>query len=66
MSVSIRTPPRAPGADWPGPAYPDAAKSACADFDGATRNVMSLRQGDIVIDCADHEAVVPFWEAALG
>lgn len=27
---------------------------------------MSLRQGDIVIDCADHEAVVPFWEAALG
>ena len=27
---------------------------------------MSLRQGDIVIDCADHEVVVPFWEAALG
>lgn len=27
---------------------------------------MSLRQGDIVIDCADHEAVVPFWQAALG
>ncbi len=27
---------------------------------------MTLRQGDIVIDCADHEAVVPFWEAALG
>ena len=22
---------------------------------------MSLRQGDIVIDCADHEVVVPFW-----
>ena len=27
---------------------------------------MSLRQGDIVIDCADHEVVVPFWAAALG
>ncbi len=27
---------------------------------------MPLRQGDIVIDCADHEVVVPFWEAALG
>ena len=27
---------------------------------------MSLRQGEIVIDCADHEAVVPFWAAALG
>lgn len=27
---------------------------------------MSLRQGDIVIDCADHERVVPFWQAALG
>ena len=27
---------------------------------------MSLGQGDIVIDCTDHEAVVPFWEAALG
>ena len=27
---------------------------------------MSLRQGEIVIDCADHEVVVPFWAAALG
>jgi predicted enzyme related to lactoylglutathione lyase len=27
---------------------------------------MSLRQGDIVIDCNDHEVVVPFWQAALG
>ena len=27
---------------------------------------MGLRQGDIVIDCADHEVVVPFWAAALG
>ena len=27
---------------------------------------MSLHQGDIVIDCADHDAVVPFWAAALG
>jgi len=27
---------------------------------------MSLRQGDIVIDCADHDVVVPFWQAALG
>lgn len=27
---------------------------------------MGLRQGDIVIDCADHEAVVSFWRAALG
>lgn len=27
---------------------------------------MSLRQGDIVIDCADHDVVVPFWAAALG
>ena len=27
---------------------------------------VSLRQGEIVIDCADPEAVVPFWVAALG
>ena len=27
---------------------------------------MGLRQGDIVIDCADHEVVVPFWMAVLG
>ncbi len=27
---------------------------------------MGLRQGDIVIDCTDHEVVVPFWMAALG
>ena len=27
---------------------------------------MGLRQGDVVIDCADHEAVVPFWQAVLG
>lgn len=27
---------------------------------------MSLGQSDIVIDCADHEVVVPFWTAALG
>lgn len=27
---------------------------------------MSLRQGEVVIDCTDHEAVVPFWAAALG
>ena len=27
---------------------------------------MSLRQGDVVIDCADHEVVVPFWAAVLG
>jgi predicted enzyme related to lactoylglutathione lyase len=27
---------------------------------------MTLRLGEIVIDCADHEAVVPFWLAALG
>ncbi|MBI3745401.1 MAG: VOC family protein [Chloroflexi bacterium] len=27
---------------------------------------MSLRQGEAVIDGADHEAVVPFWVAALG
>ena len=27
---------------------------------------MSLRQGELVIDCADHEVVVPFWVAALG
>ena len=27
---------------------------------------MGMRQGDVVIDCADHEAVVPFWAAALG
>ena len=27
---------------------------------------MGLRQGDVVIDCADHEAVVPFWAVALG
>lgn len=27
---------------------------------------MSLRQAEVVIDCADHEVVVPFWQAALG
>ena len=27
---------------------------------------MSLVQGEIVVDCTDHEAVVPFWAAALG
>jgi predicted enzyme related to lactoylglutathione lyase len=27
---------------------------------------VSLRQGEIVIDCADHDVVVPFWAAALG
>ena len=27
---------------------------------------MSLRLGEIVIDCADHETVVPFWLAAMG
>ncbi len=27
---------------------------------------MSLRQGEVVIDCGDHEIVVPFWAAALG
>ena len=27
---------------------------------------MTLRLGEIVIDCADHETVVPFWLAAMG
>ena len=27
---------------------------------------MNLRLGEIVIDCADHEVVVPFWLAAMG
>ncbi len=27
---------------------------------------MGLRQADVVIDCADHGAVVAFWSAALG
>ena len=27
---------------------------------------MTLRQGEVVIDCSDHEVVVPFWVAALG
>ena len=27
---------------------------------------MTLMLGEIVIDCADHEAVVPFWLAAMG
>jgi predicted enzyme related to lactoylglutathione lyase len=27
---------------------------------------MTLRVGEIVIDCADHEVVVPFWMAAMG
>lgn len=27
---------------------------------------MTLRVGEIVIDCADHEVVVPFWIAAMG
>jgi predicted enzyme related to lactoylglutathione lyase len=27
---------------------------------------MTLRLGEVVIDCADHEVVVPFWLAAMG
>ena len=27
---------------------------------------MTLRVGEIVVDCADHEVVVPFWLAAMG
>jgi len=27
---------------------------------------VTLRQGDVVIDCADHEVIVAFWQAALG
>jgi len=27
---------------------------------------MTLRVGEVVIDCADHGAVVDFWQAALG
>jgi hypothetical protein len=27
---------------------------------------MTLRLADIVIDCADHEVIVPFWLAAMG
>jgi predicted enzyme related to lactoylglutathione lyase len=27
---------------------------------------MTLTVGEIVIDCADHEVVVPFWLAAMG
>jgi len=27
---------------------------------------VSLRQGELVVDCADHDVVVPFWAAALG
>jgi hypothetical protein len=27
---------------------------------------MTLRVGEVVIDCADHEVVVPFWLAAMG
>ena len=27
---------------------------------------MTLRVGEIVMDCADHELVVPFWLAAMG
>jgi len=27
---------------------------------------MTLRLGEIVIDCADHETVVPFWLEAMG
>jgi predicted enzyme related to lactoylglutathione lyase len=27
---------------------------------------MGLTQREIVLDCADHEIVVPFWQAALG
>jgi predicted enzyme related to lactoylglutathione lyase len=27
---------------------------------------MTLRLGEIVIDCSDHEIVVPFWLAAMG
>src|SRR5689334_18300324 len=30
------------------------------------RNGMGLRVGEVVIDCAEHGAVVDFWEAALG
>ena len=27
---------------------------------------MTLRLGEIVIDCADHEVIVPFWLEAMG
>jgi len=27
---------------------------------------MALRVGEIVIDCADHETVIPFWMEAMG
>ncbi len=27
---------------------------------------MSLRQAEVVVDCADHEVIVSFWVAALG
>ena len=26
---------------------------------------MGIEQRELVIDCADHEVIVPFWEAAL-
>jgi predicted enzyme related to lactoylglutathione lyase len=34
--------------------------------DGGAEQAPDLHPHNVVIDCADHEVVVPFWEAALG
>ncbi|MEO8463192.1 MAG: DUF5671 domain-containing protein [Chloroflexota bacterium] len=44
----------------------DGGPSAAPARFEAAETAIGLRQVDIVIDCTDHEVVVPFWEAALG
>jgi predicted enzyme related to lactoylglutathione lyase len=56
-------PPAREGAEGPGRAMP-AGEPPTAVVHLAP--APGLRIADIVIDCADHEAVVSFWEAALG
>jgi predicted enzyme related to lactoylglutathione lyase len=39
---------------------------AWSEADGPGSGASRLRIREVVIDCADHEVVVPFWAAALG
>jgi predicted enzyme related to lactoylglutathione lyase len=47
------------------PTSHEPAEDAPADRTPAPR-IGRLHPHNVVIDCADHAAVVPFWEAALG
>jgi predicted enzyme related to lactoylglutathione lyase len=50
----------------PAPA-PDPAETAAATAGAAPAPRLGrLHPHNVVIDCADHDVVVPFWEAALG